>query len=115
MPVNNLSSADDMPVAGGVLHHVCFVVESMADANRIVMIVYLQETPELSPFDVYPDASHEITHSQPGSSDGSGLVPAVPGEPAPGVDNDNDSPKALGGEAPRHPETAGFTLCSMVQ
>ena len=54
----------------------------------------LQEAPELSPFDVYPDATHEITHSQgPGSSDDSTVAPTAPGEPA----TETSSPKASGG------------------
>lgn len=76
----------------------------------------VQEAPELSPFDVYPDATHEITHSQgPGSSDDSTAVPAASGEPA----TETSSPKASGGAAalgsPHSCRTVfqiGWRLCS---
>jgi hypothetical protein len=58
-----------------------------------------QEAPELSPFDVYPDATHEITHSQgPGSSDDSAVAAAAPGDAAPGA-GEAGSPRTGGGAA----------------
>ena len=49
---------------------------------------------------MYPDATHEITHSQgPGSSDDSAIDAATaPGDPAPSV-GEPGSPKASGGAA----------------
>lgn len=49
---------------------------------------------------MYPDASHEITHSQPGSSDGSAMAAMAPGDSQHGL-RDLGSPKASGGAAPQ--------------